>query len=296
MTLREITATGAEAIRLATALLQRARRAHRFAGLWEAADVQWWSAVPRASDDAERVFWLDGQGPVAGVLLTAWSSEWQCDPIVIPGASGVAAEYIWQRALAHARTQTDTNLQVPVRDDDTEFIELARASGLEAVHHDDTAWMDAADRTPIPSMPDGFALVDRTQRQDAPHPLAKRNGDNVAERLADCSLYDPSLDIAVETAQGETAAYSLYWFDRTTHVGLVEPVRVEDDFQRRGLARAMLTRGIDRLVARGAQRIKVAYETEAAGALYRSVGFRPESGTTWFENRQPTADPGGTGP
>jgi ribosomal protein S18 acetylase RimI-like enzyme len=62
----------------------------------------------------------------------------------------------------------------------------------------------------------------------------------------------------------------------------VEPVRVEDEFQRRGLARAMLTAGIDRLVARGARRVKISYETEAAGALYRGVGFRPTSTATWY--------------
>jgi hypothetical protein len=44
----------------------------------------------------------------------------------------------------------------------------------------------------------------------------------------------------------------------------------------------MLTAGIERLVSRGAQRVKVSYETEAAGALYRGVGFRPTSTTTWY--------------
>ena len=53
------------------------------------------------------------------------------------------------------------------------------------------------------------------------------------------------------------AAYSLYWFDPVTKVGLVEPVRVEDGYRRRGLATAMLTAGIDRLAAKGAQRVKV---------------------------------------
>jgi hypothetical protein len=34
---------------------------------------------------------------------------------------------------------------------------------------------------------------------------------------------------------GETDVSVLYWFDPATKVGLVEPVRVEDEFQRRGL-------------------------------------------------------------
>jgi ribosomal protein S18 acetylase RimI-like enzyme len=65
-------------------------------------------------------------------------------------------------------------------------------------------------------------------------------------------------------------------------VGLVEPVRVEDDFQRRGLARAMLSAGIDRLVTRGAERVKISYQTDAAAALYHGVGFRRASTATWY--------------
>jgi ribosomal protein S18 acetylase RimI-like enzyme len=125
-------------------------------------------------------------------------------------------------------------------------------------------------------------LVDRTQRRDVPHPMRHRNGENVAQRLAQCSLYDPALDLAVETVDGRVAGYSLYWFDPSTKVGLVEPVRVEDEFQRRGLARAMLSAGIDRLVVRGAERVKISYETDAAAALYQGVGFRRASTATWY--------------
>ena len=112
--------------------------------------------------------------------------------------------------------------------------------------------------------------------------MRHRNGDSVAQRLAQCPLYDPALDLAVETADGRVAGYSLYWFDPATKVGLVEPVRVEDKFQRRGLARAMLSAGIDRLVARGAQRVKISYVTDAAGALSQGAGFRRTSTSTWY--------------
>jgi ribosomal protein S18 acetylase RimI-like enzyme len=100
--------------------------------------------------------------------------------------------------------------------------------------------------------------------------------------LAASSLYDPSLDLAVETRDGRVAGYSLYWFDPTTEVGLVEPVRVEDEFQRHGLARAMLSAGIGRLVARGARRMKISYATDAAAALYQGLGFRRRSTATWY--------------
>jgi predicted N-acetyltransferase YhbS len=64
---------------------------------------------------------------------------------------------------------------------------------------------------------------------------------------------------------------------------LVEPVRVEDEYARLGLARAMLTAGIDRLARRGAERIKIGSESEGAAAFYQGVGFRPTSIDTWYE-------------
>ena len=109
-----------------------------------------------------------------------------------------------------------------------------------------------------------------------------RNGDDVATHLARCSLYDPSLDLAVETTDGRAAGYSLFWHDPTTKVGEVEPVRIEDEFQRLGLARAMVSAGVDRLIRRGANRVVIGYETEVAGTLYRSLGFRPTSRASWY--------------
>lgn len=57
----------------------------------------------------------------------------------------------------------------------------------------------------------------------------------------------------------------------------VEPMRTEDDHQRRGLARHVLTAGVALLASAGAQRIKIVYDPDnpASGHLYRSVGFEP---------------------
>jgi GNAT superfamily N-acetyltransferase len=270
---------------LATQLLQRARRADPQAGLWEAADVQWWWRKPRRSDDVEKLFWIDDEGPVAGVLLTSETNDaWQCDPVIVPGAPGPEPGVLWTRAIEHAAKHSAEGFEVPVSEGDRTFQELARRSGFTAGYQDSTAWMDAAGRPSGPAPAQGFVLIDRTQRQGAPHPMRHRNGDSVAQRLEQCPLYDPALDLAVETADGRVAGYSLYWFDAATKVGLVEPVRVEDEFQRRGLARAMLSAGIDRLVKRGAQRVKISYESDAAGALYQGIGFRRTSASTWYRN------------
>ncbi|WP_324653944.1 GNAT family N-acetyltransferase [Georgenia sp. H159] len=281
--MREVRAAGRTALRLATELLQRARLADPRAGVWEAADVQWWWRSPRRSDVVDQLFWVDDEGPAAGVVVTSWAGgRWQCDPVRVPGVQGVDVEQLWRRALAHAGQHAPRGFDVPVDDDDGTFGELARRSGLSAGDQDGTAWMDTSTRPAVVPTAAGFVLVDRTQRAGTPHPMRRRSGDTVAERLRECSLYDPALDLCVETADGETAGYSLYWFDPRTKVGLVELVRVEDGFQRRGLARAMLAAGLERLAARGAERVKVSFEALAAEALYTGMGFGPSSTTTWW--------------
>ncbi len=286
MSVKEIRATGEEALALATRLLQRVRLADPLAGLWEAADVQWWSRTARPSDSLEQVFWYDDHGPVAGVLLTCWGEDsWQCDPISVPRAGPPGMDVVWAAAVGQIREHAAGDIEVPVRSNQRGLRDLVEASGLVAGQEYGIAWMNAAERPAVLSPGEGFVLTDRTERRGTPHPMRRRSGDRVEERLRRCSLYSPSLDLAVETVEGQPAGYSLYWFDPVTKVGLIEPVRVEDEYARRGLARAMLTAGIDRLVQRGAERIKIGYGSDAAAALYQGIGFRPASADAWFEGR-----------
>ena len=176
-----------------------------------------------------------------------------------------------------------------VGDDDAELLGLLAGAGFVAGERSGITWMDAGDRPNIAPLPEGFVLVDRARETTRPHPMRQRSGEGVEARLRQCSLYDPALDLAVETADGRVAGYALFWFDPVTEVGLVEPMRVEDEYQRRGLARAMLTAGLDRLAKRGARRLKMGYATDAARALYVGAGFRVTSTSTSYSWRRGVA-------
>ncbi len=167
-------------------------------------------------------------------------------------------------------------------------MELAIESGFTmTAESSGTTWMDADQRPPVAPVA-GFTIVDRVTRADRPHPMIARNGELVESRLRECSLYDPKLDLAVEDANGSVAGYALFWFDPTTGVGLLEPMRVEDEYQRRGLARMLLTHGLDRLARTGARRLKVGFETDAArGALPRRR-FRADGCRSAARPRGPT--------
>lgn len=290
MAVAEVHAAGLEYLALTTELLQRARLADPEAGLWEAADLQWWWRTPRRSDAVDHLFWIDDEGPVAGVVLTDWGRTWACDPIVVPGVSTVSLPTVWARAVEAMDALGLEAVEVLARDDDIELLGLLAGAGFVAdAGRSGITWMDAQDRPEMAAPPEGFVLVDRAQETTRPHPMRRRSGEWVEARLQQCSLYDPGLDLAVETADGQAAAYALFWFDPMTEVGMVEPMRVEDEYQRRGLARAMLAAGLDRLAKRGARRLKVGYGTEVARQLYVGSGFQVTSTSKSYSWKRPVA-------
>lgn len=268
---------GLDRLAAVSTVLQRTRLADPLAGIWEAADVQWWWRRPRASDDVPTTVWFDDDGPVASAYLTDWGDRWQVDALVVPGTVDLAE--VWTAALAAA--PKDVELEVLARDDDADLLGLIAADGFVATDDGSgTTWMDAADRPPVAPPPAGYRIVDRATSTEPPHWMRPRNGDVVEERLRETSLYDASLDLAVVAENGEPVGYALYWFDPVTMVGQLEPMRVEDEHQRRGLARALLVEGLDRLATRGAIRLKVGFDGPAGEALYLGAGFVVDSMAT----------------
>jgi ribosomal protein S18 acetylase RimI-like enzyme len=289
MGVREVRASGLDCLALATELLHRVRLADEDAGLWEAADVQWWWRTPRRSDSIGQLFWVDEQGPVAGAILTDWGRAWHCDPILVPTDAAIPLAAVWTRAREAIDALGLDTVETLVRDDDAELQSLAAASGFVATRgQSGNTWMDAEERAKVAALPDGFTLVDRSDETAGPHPMRARSGEEVEVRLRQCSLYDPRLDLSVRSPDDHVAGYALFWLDPVTRVGLVEPVRVEEAFQRRGLARALLTEGLDRLAGRGARRMKVGYATEAARALYVGAGFKVGATDSAYVRKRPS--------
>jgi len=276
-----------------TTVLQRARLADPPGDTWEAADVEWWWRRPRPTDELALTVWFDDDGPVAACGVTAWGGSWQLDVFSVPPACGgpIDEEEIWSATLDAVVGHPYDELQVLTFGEDSPLVGLAVASGFEPTEVSGTTWMPAHDRPRVTTV-DGFTVVDRLDRLERPHPMIARNGEAVEERLRQCSLYDPGLDLSIEDADGTVAGYALFWFDCVTLVGLVEPMRIEDRFWRRGLARMLLTTGLDRLAQKGATRLKVGFESDAARRLYVGAGFTQTSVDRLFvrgARRQQTA-------
>ena len=177
MAIREVRASGLEYLGLATELLQRARLADAEAGLWEAADLQWWWRTPRRSDAVGHSFWIDDEGPVAGVVLTDWGRAWGCDPILVPGVSTVTLPTVWARALDAINALGLKAVEVLARDDDLELQGLLADAGFAAdEYRSGITWMNAPDRPEV-ARHAGRIRAGRPRPgniQAAPHAAAKR--------------------------------------------------------------------------------------------------------------------------
>ena len=132
-----------------------------------------------------------------------------------------------------------------------------------------------------PVLPDGFRY-----RTVEPDDLAERVAIHrdvwAPSRVTETSYatvqaswpYRASLDCVVEAPDGRFAAYCLIWPDDENLVGELEPVGVRDEFRRRGLGAAVCTFALRSWHGEGGRQAIVYCVSDAACALYESIGFR----------------------
>ena len=287
--LREGHRVGLDYLGNVTALLQRIRRAHPTAGLYEAADLQWWWRTPRSTDDIPQLFWFDHLGrPEAAVIATDWGDRVALDPIVMPDITPDWVARVMERGLAHAEESGIHAVSLEVDRADDVLRDVLVGHGFEIAEGGVVeTWLAADARPEISPLHEDYRLSSRLETMQRPYHSASRNHPDIEMRLRQTSLYRPDLDLVVHDSRDSVAAYGLFWYDPETATGLVEPMRTEDAHQRRGLARHILTTGLDLLAEAGAERIKICYEPDnpASRSLYLSVGFEPDRQTVVFSRR-----------
>lgn len=93
------------------------------------------------------------------------------------------------------------------------------------------------------------------------------------ERVRRTWPYRAELDCIVETGDGVVAAFCTAWIDAEHAQGLLEPVGTHPAHLRQGLGRAVCLSALAALRSAGANVAEVAFASETALALYRSLGF-----------------------
>lgn len=261
-----------------TTLLQRVRAAHPTAGVYEAADFQWWWRKPRSTDVLPQLFWFDDDGrPAAAVIATDWGDAIGLDPIVLPNATPDWIRHVLERGLAHANESGLDGVDFVIDRADEFMAAVLAGHGFTKVQDEAVdSWLASDARPAISPLHSDYRLATRLDMPSAPHAKGVRDGSEFQERLLQTSLYRLDLDLVVLDREDRGAAFGVFWFDPDTATGLVEPLRTEDEHQRRGLARHVLTNGINLLFDAGVDRIKIAWEPDnvAANTLYASVGFK----------------------
>jgi GNAT superfamily N-acetyltransferase len=229
------------------------------------------------------------------VIATDWGNGIALDPIVMPDATPDWVAHVIERGLAHARESGLEAVDVVVDRADDVMREVLGGQGFTT--EDDvrlavaSSWLAAGARPEVSPLHEEYRLSSRVDTMPRPHHMVQRSGPEVEARLRQTSLYRADLDLLILDTRDRVAAYGLFWFDPETATGLVEPMRTEDDHQRRGLARHLLTAGIDLLASAGAARIKVCFgpENPAAKGLYLGVGFELASQTVVFRRARARA-------
>ncbi|HSV86621.1 MAG TPA: GNAT family N-acetyltransferase [Levilinea sp.] len=86
-------------------------------------------------------------------------------------------------------------------------------------------------------------------------------------------LYRRDLDLVAVAPNGEFAAFCTLWYDEVTRAAAFEPVGTHPEHQRKGLGKALMAEDLRRVRDLGATLCRVGSYSEAAGALYASLGF-----------------------
>ena len=280
---------GLDAVDTVVTLLRRSRGADPLHGLWEAADFCWWWRVERPTDTHPQLVWFEDDVPMAAVVATQWGDRTGLDPLTLPGADEDVVAQVVQRGVEHAVAHGMTDLDVRTDVADAPLHRVLEGLGFVADPDGDAdveGWIDVTDRPPVSVLLDGHRLVDRTvtAATGVEHHFVPRGGDAVERRLRQTPLYRADLDLVVLDAADLPVAYGLCWFDPVTRTGLVEPMRTEDGHEGRGLARHVLTAGLERLADAGAESVKIAWllDNPVTRHLYPDVGFVPTRSTVMF--------------
>ena len=93
-------------------------------------------------------------------------------------------------------------------------------------------------------------------------------------QMLQAPMYKPELDILVRKQDGQLAASCLVWYDENINMRMFEPVGTHPDHQRKGLGRAAMLAGLQKLKTLGAEKAYVESFGEERYSFYKSAGFR----------------------
>jgi ribosomal protein S18 acetylase RimI-like enzyme len=241
--------------------------------------------------------WFDGSQPIGWAYVDDFNNlHWELDNQYeeLIGVEIVAwGESCIRRSLAE---NASGNLDASSREHRTERIAFLKQHGFQQLE-DTTVAMTRSLSAPIPGpkLPQGHAIRPIKGKEEAEavatmHRAAFGTDYMTTEnRLAimNTSEYDPSLELLVVAPDGMIAAYCTCSVNDQTKIGFTDPIAMHPSYQRMGLARALLLRGMQLLKERGMKsaHLGTSGENVAMQKTAKSVGFTVEYRTIWFSKQ-----------
>jgi ribosomal protein S18 acetylase RimI-like enzyme len=232
--------------------------------------------------------WEDG-GELVGLAI-CFRFEVAFDLFVAPALRGTDGELTMLQAayettlsLVRGLGREDTSVITDVFScDHTRMEQLKRLGFAEYRRWDYITERGLSDPIPEPRMPEGFSIrhaAPGDERQLADARNSAFDAGWTAEQYRDEVMlkpgYHPERELVVVAPGGQIAAFTVIALDALNRVGQFEPVGTRREFQRRGLARAMMLWGLREMRRQGMERALVSHDATNLPALelYRSLGF-----------------------
>ncbi|MDX9955836.1 MAG: GNAT family N-acetyltransferase [Anaerolineae bacterium] len=277
------------------------RPADRVASYPSPVDLHEMFALQQVQDNTR--LWFDAEGHMVGYALVdhynnllfefkpqAFTSEIEAEIIAL----GIAC--IQRATQEEGETLT---LDASCRANDTEKIAFLTRHGFEQQEGYSIYMVRPLDQ-PIstPQLPEGFTIRHVLGEEEVEALVALHRAAvgtehmTVEERLAMMRVpeYKPELDLLAATPDGQLVAYCMCGISEEENAatgrneGYTDPVGTHPDFQRRGLARALMLTGLQALKQRGMDFavLGTSGENIAMRRTAEAVGFHVESTTLWF--------------
>jgi GNAT superfamily N-acetyltransferase len=270
---------------------------------WHPGDVVWELRGLFDNPLAVRM-WTDDDGVVAVAWFVGLGELWI---EALPRAETLVPELVqWAEQSMRRRSGPEgADLSIRASDRDTARTGVLAALGYTRGRPESVQFETALGKT-IADLegPEGFRVRDGVgmdaERRAAAHrdawndlsriglPEARSSFDAATyERLRAGPVYEPSLDLVVETPAGQLVASCIAWTDPGSGIGIFEPVGVHPDFRGLRLASLMIGDGLRRLKAHGCHtgRIGTAHFNAPAIAAYSSTHFALCDRTFWWTKR-----------
>ncbi|HNE68035.1 MAG TPA: GNAT family N-acetyltransferase [Anaerolineales bacterium] len=240
--------------------------------------------------------WFEGDRPIGWAYVDdgnnlRWEVEKQFEDSV--GVEMVAWGEACMRSRRKLNTGETSTLDASCREENHERLEFIRKHGF---HQTDVISVGMkrllSEPIPEPELPHGFSIraVKGTEEAEAvasTHRSAFGTEYMTTENrliIMNSSEYDPSLDLVVIAPDGSIAAYCTCSVNANGE-GYTDPVATHPRYQRLGLAKALLLKGMQLLKERGMKSASLGTNGDniAMQRTAEAVGFRLEHKTLWFE-------------